>query len=303
MPDPHYTIQRLEGKKILIIGGLGFIGSNIAQRCVALGASVAIYDACLDPYGWNFANIKEIRDKLTFVKGDTRDFEALKSVVVEQYIIYDCAAQISHLISVKDPFLDIDITLRGGMNILEIVRQHNKNAILIYAGTRGAVGKMVHKPITEDHPTNPVDINGVNKLAIEKYYLLYHQLHSMKTVVIRINNTYGERAQMRRGDYGIVNWFLRKAMLGEQIVINGDGSQTRDYNYVQDVVDDSPAQKAGLQTGDIIVSIDGKSIDGKGNEVATIIAGKKIGDVVTLSVWRDGKIMEVKAILAAAPNQ
>lgn len=237
MPQPHYTLQRMNGKKVLIFGGLGFIGSNIAQRCVALGATVTIYDACLDPYGWNFSNIKEIKEAVTFVKRDTRDFDALKNVIVGQDIIYDCAAQISHLISVKDPLLDIDITLRGGMNVLEAVRQHNPNAILIYAGTRGAVGKMLQKPITEEHPTDPVDVNGVNKLAVEKYYLLYHRLYDMNTCVIRINNTYGERADMRHGDYGIVNWFLRKAMLGEQIVINGDGSQTRDYNYIQDVVD------------------------------------------------------------------
>lgn len=237
MPEAEYQLQRMDGKKVLVIGGLGFIGSNIAQRCVALGCQVTIYDACLDPYGWNFANIKEIKDIITFVKGDTRDFDALKKVIVGQDIIYDCAAQISHLISVKYPLLDIDMTLRGGMHVLEAVRLYNKDAFLIYAGTRGAVGRMVQKPITEEHPTHPVDVNGINKLAVEKYYLLYHQLYGMKTCVIRINNTYGERAQMRRGDYGIVNWFLRKAMLNEQIVINGDGSQTRDYNYIQDVVD------------------------------------------------------------------
>ena len=235
--EANYTIQRMDGKKVLVIGGLGFIGSNIAQRCVALGASVTIYDVCLDPYGWNFANIKEIRDKITFIKGDTRDVAALNNVIVGQDIIYDCAAQVSHLISIKDPQLDIDITLRGGMNVLETVRHFNTNAILIYAGTRGAVGKMHIKPITEEHPTDPVDVNGVNKLAVEKYYLLYHRLYGMKTAVVRINNTYGERADMRRGDYGIVNFFLRKAMCNEQISINGDGLQTRDYNYVQDVVD------------------------------------------------------------------
>ncbi len=233
----NYKIENMNNKKILIIGGLGFIGSNIAQRAVELGATVTIFDACLDPYGWNFANIKEIREKITFIKGDTRDKEAVEQVIKNKDIIYDCAAQISHLISVKDPHLDIDITLKGGMNVLEAVRHHNKDAILIYAGTRGAVGKMQIKPITEDHPTDPMDINGINKLAVEKYYLLYHRIYNMKTCVVRINNTYGERADMKHGDYGIVNWFLRKAMLNEQISINGEGHQTRDYNYIQDVVD------------------------------------------------------------------
>ncbi len=237
MTTQNYTLQGMKGKKVLIIGGLGFIGSNLAHGCIASGATVTIYDACLDPYGWNFANIKEIQNYVRFVKGDTRDFEFLKQIIIEQDIIYDCAAQVSHLISVKDPLLDIDITLRGGMHVLEAVRQYNKNAVLVYAGTRGAVGKMVYKPITEEHPTDPVDINGVNKLAVEKYYLLYHKLYGMNTCVIRINNTYGERADMKRGDYGIVNFFLRKAMCNEQISIHGEGLQTRDYNYVQDVVD------------------------------------------------------------------
>ncbi len=233
----NYQLQSMNNKRVLIIGGLGFIGSNIAQKAVELGATVTIFDACLDPYGWNFANIKEIRDKITFIKADTRDKEAVEQAVKNQDIIYDCAAQISHLISVKEPHLDIDITLKGGMNVLEAVRQHNKDAILIYAGTRGAIGKMQIKPITEEHPTDPMDINGINKLAVEKYYLLYHRMYNMKTCVVRINNTYGERADMRHGDYGIVNWFLRKAMLNEQISINGEGHQTRDYNYIQDVVD------------------------------------------------------------------
>ncbi len=233
----NYSLESIKAKNVLVIGGLGFIGSNIAQKCVVLGANVTIFDACLDPYGWNFANIKEIKEKITFIKGDTRDVEALKQAILNQDIIYDCAAQVSHLISVKDPLLDIDITLRGGMNVLEAVRQYNKEAILIYAGTRGAVGKMTTKPITEEHPTHPMDINGINKLAVEKYYLLYHQIHNLKTCVIRINNTFGERADMKTGDYGIVNFFLRKAMSNEQITINGEGLQTRDYNYVQDVVD------------------------------------------------------------------
>lgn len=234
---PNYVLKPMNGKKVLVIGGLGFIGSNIAQKCVSLGAIVTIFDACLEPYGWNFANIKEIKEKIKFIKGDTRDYEAVKQAVTGQDIIYDCAAQVSHLISVKEPMLDIDITLRGGMNVLEAVRQCNKDAIVVYAGTRGVVGKMLIKPITEEHPTHPMDINGINKLAVEKYYLLYHQIHGMNTCVIRINNTFGERADMRHGDYGIVNFFIRKAMSNEQITINGDGLQTRDYNYVQDVVD------------------------------------------------------------------
>ncbi|MDO8624510.1 MAG: GDP-mannose 4,6-dehydratase, partial [Candidatus Diapherotrites archaeon] len=142
----------LEKKEILVIGGLGFIGSNIVQKLVSRKAKVTIFDACLDPYGWNFANIAEVKDQVAFVKGDTRDLEAVKAAVVGKAAVVDCAAQVSHTISVKNPFLDLDINCRGALNICEALREKNDSAKLVYAGTRGEIGKMVFNPITEDHP-------------------------------------------------------------------------------------------------------------------------------------------------------
>jgi len=232
-----YHLKSMPEKTALITGGLGFIGGNIAQKLVPLGVKVTIYDACLDPYGWNFANIREIKDKVEFVKGDTRDFELLKKHVVGKEFIFDCAAQVSHTLSIKDPFLDVDINCRGALNVLEAVRQRNDKAKIIYAGTRGELGRLEKTPADEMHPTNPVDMNGINKLAAEKYNLLYYRLYGIKTTSLRINNTYGPRGQMKHDDYGIVNWFVRQALLGEEIVIHGEGQQTRDFNYVEDVVD------------------------------------------------------------------
>lgn len=232
-----YRLERLDGKKALVTGGLGFIGSNIVHKLFELGAKITVLDACIDPYGWNFANIKEIKDKIEFIKGDTRDPVLIKDIVKNKDYIFDCAAQISHLISIKDPLLDIDINCRGAMTILEAVRQVNKDAKLIYAGTRGEIGKMEYSPIDEKHPTNPTDINGIDKLAVEKYYILYYKLYGIRTTSIRINNTYGERSQMKHDDYSIVNWIIRRVILGEEIIIHGEGLQTRDYNYVVDVAD------------------------------------------------------------------
>lgn len=232
-----YTLNRFDGKKVLITGGLGFIGSNLAHKLFELGAKVFIYDACLDPYGWNFKNIKEIKDKLKFIKGDIRNFELMKKVVRNKDYIFDCASQVSHLISVKNPFLDIDINCRGAITVLEAVRYVNKETKLIYAGTRGSIGKMEYSPVDEKHPTNPFDMNGIDKLSAEKYHMLYNRVYGIRTTSIRINNTYGERAQVKHDDYGVINWFIRRAILNEEIVIHGDGSQTRDYNYVEDVVD------------------------------------------------------------------
>lgn len=232
-----YVLKPMRGESALITGGLGFIGSNIAHRLVSLGAHVTVYDACLDPYGWNFANIREIKDSVKFIKGDTRDIELLKEHVRDKDFVFDCAAQVSHNLSIKKPFLDVDINCRGALNVLEAVRHCGGKAKVVYAGTRGELGRLERTPADETHPTNPVDINGINKLAAEKYNLLYNKIYGIRTTSIRINNTYGPRSQMRNDDYGIVNWFIRRALLGEEIVMHGEGNQTRDFNYVDDVVD------------------------------------------------------------------
>ena len=232
-----YKLENMRDKSVLITGGLGFIGSNIAHKCVSLGAKVTIYDACLEPYGWNFFNINEIKGDVEFIKADTRNFDILSKSVAGKDIIFDCAAQISHTISMKDPLLDIDINCKGAMNLLECARRFNDCARIVYAGTRGQIGSLKYKPADENHPTEPVDINGINKLAAEKYFMLYNKIYGIKATSIRINNTYGIRSQMRHGDYSIVNWFIRKALLNEDITIHADGSQTRDYNYVEDVAD------------------------------------------------------------------
>ena len=232
-----YKLKLMTGDRVLIIGGLGFIGSNIAHKLVSLGADVTILDACLDPYGWNFANIKEIKDRITFVKGDIRDFDLIKREIKNKNLIFNCAAQVSHTISMKDPLLDIDINCKGNMTLLEAARAINDKVKIIYAGTRGEIGKLVYSPADENHPTNPTDLQGINKLAAEKYHLLYNSVYGINTCSLRINNTYGIRQNVKNGDYGILNWFVRKAILGELIQIYGSGNQTRDYNYVEDVVD------------------------------------------------------------------
>ncbi len=230
-------LKKMYGKNVLITGGLGFIGSNIAHALVTLGAQVTLYDACIDPYGWNLANISEIKERVQFVKADTRDGNAMAEHIVGKDILIDCASQISHTISVEKPFLDIDINCNGAMTILEAARKHNDKIKLVYAGTRGQLGRLIQVPADENHPTNPTDINGINKLAAEKYYLLYNRIYGIASSSIRINNTYGIRSQMKHGDYSVVNWFMRRMLRDEPITIHGDGSQTRDYNYVEDVAE------------------------------------------------------------------
>ncbi|MBI2142128.1 SDR family NAD(P)-dependent oxidoreductase [Candidatus Woesearchaeota archaeon] len=232
-----YRLGSLSGKSVLVTGGLGFIGSTIARRAVSLGAKVTIYDACLDPYGWNFANIKEIKGKVNFVRADVRDFNKLKQHVKGKDIIFDCAAQVSHTLSMSNPLLDLDINCLGALNLLEACRRHNDSAKIIYASSRGVIGTPKTTPVDELHPENPADVQGINKLAAEKYYMLYHGVYGLKTTALRISNAYGPRAQVKTGDYAIVNWFIKRALSGEPLVVFGDGSQTRDYIYVDDISD------------------------------------------------------------------
>jgi len=232
-----YHIKYMPSERVLITGGAGFIGSNLAHALVNLKAEVTIVDALLPQYGGSLLNLKEIRDKIRFIKGDFRDLGLMKKVVKDKDIVFNCAAQVSHTLSIEDPFLDMDLNCRGNLTVLEALRQGNDKAKVVYAGTRGEIGKLRYKPIDENHPTDPVDMNGIDKLTAEKYHLLYNDLYGIRASSLRINNTYGIRHQMKSGDYGIVNWFIRRAMLNEPIKIFGTGEQTRDYNYSGDVTD------------------------------------------------------------------
>ena len=232
-----YKLKKMAGERALVVGGLGFIGSNLAHRLVQLGAEVSIYDACLDPYGWNFANIKEIRDKVEFVKADTRNFETMCEWVKEKDYIFNCAGQVSHVTSMKDPWLDLDINCRGNLNLVEAARRHNDKAKIVYCATRAQIGRAVYTPIDEDHPANPVDIYGANKQAGEKYHMVYATVYGMPISSLRLNNVFGERHQMKHCLYGILNWFVRLAFEGKDITVYGSGNQLREYNYVHDVVD------------------------------------------------------------------
>lgn len=230
-------MSQVKEEKVLILGGLGFIGSNLAHKLVEIGARVTIYDACLDPYGWNFANIEEISDEIEFIKGDIRDFDLLKQHVRDKDYIFHCAAQVGHVISMKDPFLDIDINCRGTMNVLEACRRCNNAVKIVYTGTRGQIGEPVYLPVDENHPDNPTDIYGVNKLAAEKYLWAYRQVYGISFVSMRLNNIYGRRAQMKHSHYAVINYFLALAMQAKTITVYGDGSQTRDFLYIDDAVD------------------------------------------------------------------
>ncbi len=232
-----FSAQELKGKNILITGGLGFIGSSIARRCTEAGAHVTLVDACLEPYGWNLENIRGIEDQVTFINGDVRNFSLIRRLFKGKDIVFHMAAQVGREISMEKPALDAEINCMGTLNCLEAARQAGTPPRIIYAGSRGQAGEPVSLPVTETHPDHPTDVYGINKLAAEKYLFLYHKVYGIPAVSLRLNNVYGPRCQMHASFYGILNWFISLAMQGLPIPVYGDGSQTRDYIYIDDVVD------------------------------------------------------------------
>ncbi len=232
-----YSVKKMDGKKVLVLGGLGFIGSNTTHKCVSLGAEVTVFDAMIEPYGFNLENIREIRDRIEFIKGDMRNFDALSQAVKGKDFVFNCAGQVSHIDSMKMPFLDIDLNVNANMNLLEACRKFNDSAKIVYAGTRAQTGKAVYFPVDETHPDNPVDIYGADKLVAEKHLLIYNNVYGIRGTSVRINTTFGTRHQMKHNLYGILNWFIRLALEGKAITVFGDGKQVRDYNYIDDAVD------------------------------------------------------------------
>lgn len=227
----------LQHKKVLITGGAGFIGSNLAHALLREGAEVTIVDAMLPLYGGNMFNLKGIQDAIEFVQGDIRDEALMRKLVAHKDIIYNFAAQVSYIDSKEQPFLDLDINGKGHLTVLEAVREVAPHARVLFASSRMVYGKILTTPVGENHPTEPLSLYGIHKLLGEKYCRYYADTFGVHTVAIRIPNPYGPRQQMKHNKYSIVGWFVRQAMEDKTIEIFGDGSQERDYLYINDIVD------------------------------------------------------------------
>jgi UDP-glucose 4-epimerase len=224
-------------KKVLVTGGLGMIGSNIVVELVKLGAEVSILDAMLPLYGGNFFNIEEVKDQVTVNVADIRDVSALNYLVRDVDIIFNLAAQVSYIDSQTDPLLDLDINCKGHLLLLEACRVYNPDVKIIFSGSRLEYGEITGKDkVSEDHALRPKSFYGIHKVVGEFYHLMYHKLHGIRSVAFRIANPYGIRHQMKHSKYGVVNYFIKKAIEGETIEIFGDGRQLRDYIFVHDIV-------------------------------------------------------------------
>lgn len=232
------VINGFRGKKVLITGGMGFIGSNLAIRLIELGAQVTIADAMIDGYGGNLFNIEPIQHhrRLRVNFTDVRSAAAMNYLVQGQDYIFHLAAQVDHVLSQTDPFPDIDINIHGTATLMEACKHYNPDVRLIYSGTRGEYGPATRLPVSEDAPTNPKGIYEISNLTAEQIIQVYNDIHGIRSTMLRITNTYGPRAQMLHSRYGVVNWFVRLAIDNETIKVFGDGRIKRDFLYIDDCV-------------------------------------------------------------------
>lgn len=229
--------QSFRGKNVLVTGGLGFIGSNLAIALVRVGARVTIVDNLTPNQGGNLFNIHPVKKKLTINFSDIRDKLAIEQLVKDKDYIFHLARQTDHILSQTNPYPDIDINIRGTTIILEACKAYNPTTRFIYVGTRGQYGKAMRLPVNENAPTNPKGIYEVTSLAAEKIIGIYNDVHHIPAIMLRLTNTYGPRAQMKHDHCGIVNWFIRLILDGKPIPIFGDGKLKRDFLYVTDAVD------------------------------------------------------------------
>lgn len=229
--------EAFQGKRVLVTGGLGFIGSNLSIRLVELGARVTIVDNMMPRLGGNLFNVKKMMDHLQVNFSDVRDEHSMDYLVKNQDMIFHLAGQVNHVDSIRNPIRDLDINCRGTLVLLESCRKHNREVKIIFSGTRGEYGASVRLPVGEDHPTNPKGIYAVTNLSAEKMVLVYDDVHKISGACLRITNTYGPRHQMAHDEYGVLNWFIRKAIDDEEIPVFGDGHILRDFLYIDDLVD------------------------------------------------------------------
>jgi UDP-glucose 4-epimerase len=224
-------------RRVLVTGGLGFIGSSLAHQLVDLGADVLIVDGMIPDYGGNLFNIADIQDRVRVNISDVRNDTAMGVLVRDREVIFNLAGQVSHIDSMRDPYTDLDINCRAQLSMLEACRRHNPNVRVVFAGTRQVYGRPERLPVDERHLVRPLDVNGVNKAAGENYHLLYNNVFGVRACSLRLTNVYGPRQLIKHNRQGFIGWFIRLAIEGAEIQIFGDGTQMRDFVFVDDAAD------------------------------------------------------------------
>ena len=222
---------------ILIVGGAGFLGANLVRRCLQTpGHQVTVLDSLEPRLRATAEHLREVWSQIRFIRGSLGDEALVAEVVQDKDLIFNCAAQSSHSISLQDPLFDAETNCLGNLRLLEAIRLFNRRAVVVYVSTSTVIGEAAGDLIDEDHAERPLDIYSANKGAAEKYYRIYHRVHDLKTVVLRFANLYGPYGK-GYPEFGFVNYFIHLAWTGQEIKLFGSGSQTRNVLYAEDAAD------------------------------------------------------------------
>jgi UDP-glucose 4-epimerase len=251
--------SEFKGARVLITGGLGFIGSNLARRLDGLGAEITIVDSLIPDYGGNRYNVEGIGERLQVNISDVRDTHSLRSLVQGKDYLFNLAGQTSHLDSMLNPMPDLEINCQAQLSILETCRAHNPKIKIVFASTRQIYGRPNHLPVDESHPLNPVDLNGINKMAGEKYHLLYNDLYGIPATALRLTNTIGPRMRIRDARQTFVGLWVRQLLEGQPISVWG-GKQLRDFTDVEDAVDAFLMAAASPSTNGQVYNLGGSEV-------------------------------------------
>ena len=255
-------MKNYSGKEILITGGLGFIGSNLARRLVSQGANLTLVDSLIPQYGGNTFNIDDIKNKVAVNVCDVRDTFAMEQLIQGKDYLFNLAGQTSHLDSMADPHTDLDINAAAQLSILEVCRKENPDIKIVFASTRQLYGRPDYLPVDEKHPIRPVDVNGINKLAGEWYHLLYNNVYGIRACALRLTNTYGPGMRVKDARQTFLGIWIRLLLEGKPIKVFGDGKQLRDFNFVDDCVEALLLAGASDQANGKVYNLGGSEVIG-----------------------------------------
>jgi UDP-glucose 4-epimerase len=271
--------KHFHNKRILITGGLGFIGSNLAHRLVELGARVTLVDSLIPEYGGNLFNIAGIEDKVHVNISDVRDEHSMHYLVQGHDYLFNLAGQTSHLDSMQDPYTDLEINCRSQLSLLEVCRKHNPEIKIVFASTRQIYGKPDYLPVDEKHLLRPVDVNGINKMAGEWYHILYNNVYRIRACALRLTNTYGPRMRIKDARQTFVGIWLRLLVEGKPFEVWG-GEQLRDFTYIDDAVDAFLLAAANENANGQVFNLGGDDVINL-KELADLLVKLKVGTKYT----------------------
>jgi UDP-glucose 4-epimerase len=250
-------MSSFDGARVMITGGLGFIGSNLARSLVERGAEVTLVDSLIPEYGGNFQNIADIESRVKVNIGDVRDEYSMNHLVRGLDFLFNLAGQTSHVDSMSDPYADLSINARAQLSILEACRKHNRDIRIVFASTRQIYGRPQYLPVDEAHPLKAVDVNGINKLAGEQYHVLYCEIYGIAACCLRLTNTYGPAMRVKDARQTFVGIWVKNLLTGQPIKVFGDGSQLRDFTFVDDCVTAFLAAATNPRAAGMIMNVGG----------------------------------------------